>query len=591
VTHDGHDALLLTALAVLAVALFIASALIGRVPLALDAALADLWHGRSSPAALILFQLRLPRALLGLLVGMTFGLAGAVMQGLLRNPLADPGVLGVSATAAFGAVVAFYTGLSLRFSLALPFGGILGAFIAVALLGGLAGRRGGIFVLLLAGAAINSLAGALTALALNLSPNPYAVYELLFWLMGSLVDRNLDHVALATPLMAVGWVVMLSGGRARRADPRRGDRAQPRLCSGAGSLAADPRHRVCGRRRGRGQRYGRVCRSRDPASAAPAGRPRTEPALVAKHARRWLSRARRRHRRALAAHGPGVAAWRADRADRSAILSVADVTPPSGGILMRLAAEGVTVRLGTRTVLDGIDAAAEGGELVGLIGPNGAGKTSLLRVFAHLLTPAKGVVRCEGRPLGEHSPIERARRIAYLAQGAEVHWPMTVEKLVALGRLPHRGSWGQLSGDDHAAISRAMRATDIVGFRNRTLATLSGGERMRVMLARALAVEAPVLLADEPVAALDPYHQLQVMSVLKETARQGKAVIAVLHDLTLAARFCDRLLLLHDGTVLAEGAPAGVLNDCNLETAYAVAFIRSQHGDQDYLVAWDRRHA
>ena len=213
-TGKEHDGRLLAALAVLAVALFIASALIGRVPLPILSGLADLWHGKESPAALILFQLRLPRALLGLLVGMSLGLAGAVMQGLLRNPLAEPGVLGVSAMAAFGAVLAFYTGLSLRFALALPFGGIIGAFVAVALLGGLAGRRGSIFVMLLAGAAINSLAGALTALALNLSPNPYAAYELLFWLMGSLVDRSLDHVALAAPLMAVGWVLMLSGGRA-----------------------------------------------------------------------------------------------------------------------------------------------------------------------------------------------------------------------------------------------------------------------------------------------------------------------------------------------------------------------------------------
>lgn len=255
---------------------------------------------------------------------------------------------------------------------------------------------------------------------------------------------------------------------------------------------------------------------------------------------------------------------------------------------MRLAAEGVTVRLGGRTVLDGVDAAIEGGELVGLIGPNGAGKTSLLRVFAHLLAPADGVVRCEGRALGGYSPIERARRIAYLAQGAEVHWPMTAEKLVALGRLPHRGSWERLSGDDHAAVSRAMRATEIVEFGDRTLATLSGGERMRVMLARALAVEAPILLADEPVAALDPYHQLQVMEVLKEAAQRGTAVMAVLHDLTLAARFCDRLMLLHDGVVLAEGAPSSVLSESNLETAYSVAFVRGRHGDQDFLVAWDR---
>ncbi|HWB51458.1 MAG TPA: iron ABC transporter permease [Stellaceae bacterium] len=205
---------LLAGLAALAIALFIASALIGQVALPIGSGIADVWHGRPSPAALILFQLRLPRALLGLLVGMTLGLAGAVMQGLLRNPLAEPGVLGVSAMAAFGAVVAFYTGLSLRFALALPIGGVIGAFVAVAALAGLAGRRGSIFVLLLAGAAINSLAGALTALALNLSPNPYAAFEILFWLMGSLVDRSFEHVELAAPLMAVGWVLMLSGGGA-----------------------------------------------------------------------------------------------------------------------------------------------------------------------------------------------------------------------------------------------------------------------------------------------------------------------------------------------------------------------------------------
>ena len=255
---------------------------------------------------------------------------------------------------------------------------------------------------------------------------------------------------------------------------------------------------------------------------------------------------------------------------------------------MRLEAEGVTVRLGGRTVLDGIDAAVEGGELVGLIGANGAGKTSLLRVLAHLLAPARGLVRCGGRPLGDYPPAERARRIAYLAQGAEVHWPMVVEKLVALGRLPHRGSWSG-SSDDSNAISHAMRATDTIEFRHRTMATLSGGERMRVMLARALTVEAPVLLADEPVAALDPYHQLHVMGVLRETTRRGKAVIAVLHDLTLAARFCDRLVLLHDGAVLAEGSPPGVLTEGNLEAAYSIAFVRGRHDDQDFLIAWDRR--
>jgi iron complex transport system ATP-binding protein len=256
---------------------------------------------------------------------------------------------------------------------------------------------------------------------------------------------------------------------------------------------------------------------------------------------------------------------------------------------MRLVARGITVRLGGCIVLDGIDAAVEAGELLGLIGPNGAGKTSLLRVFAHLLPCAGGMVSCDGRPLGDYKLTERARRIAYLAQGAEVHWPMTVEKLVALGRLPHRSSWGQLSAADHNAIENAMRSTDVVAFRDRTMATLSGGERMRVLLARALAVEAPILLADEPVAALDPFHQLQVMGILKEVARHGSAVVAVLHDLTLAARFCDRLLLLHRGAILAAGPPASVLDERNLETAYSVAFVRGRHAEQEFIIAWDRQ--
>ena len=201
-------------LAMLATALLVASALIGRVPLSIGSAIDDLWHGRSSPAALILLDLRVPRALLGLLVGASLGLSGAAMQGLLRNPLAEPGVMGVSGLAAFGAVLAFYTGLSSAFPLALPLAGIAGAVMAVMLLYALAGRSGSVLVLLLAGAAITSLAGALTALALNLSPNPYASVEILFWLMGSLADRSFDHILLAGPLMIAGWLLLGTAGRA-----------------------------------------------------------------------------------------------------------------------------------------------------------------------------------------------------------------------------------------------------------------------------------------------------------------------------------------------------------------------------------------
>jgi iron complex transport system permease protein len=159
---------------------------------------------------LILIELRLPRLLLGLLVGGTLGLAGATLQGLFRNPLAEPGVIGVSGCAALGAVIAFYTGFSAVLPLGLPLGGVAGALIAIALLLMLAARDPRISTLLLAGVALSALASALTALALNLSPNPYATVEVVFWLLGSLSDRSLEHVWLALPFILVGGALMLA---------------------------------------------------------------------------------------------------------------------------------------------------------------------------------------------------------------------------------------------------------------------------------------------------------------------------------------------------------------------------------------------
>ena len=204
---------LLAGLGMLVAGLFMASLAVGEASIPIGPALADIVAGRDSASAIILRDLRLPRALLGVLVGGVLGLSGAAMQGLLRNPLAEPGVLGVSGFAALGAVLAFYTGLSAAAPLALPFGGIAGALIAVMLLYALAGRAG-LLTLLLAGAALNSLAGALIALALNLAPSPYAIYEILFWLMGSLTDRSMAHVALALPGIALGVGLLLSAGPA-----------------------------------------------------------------------------------------------------------------------------------------------------------------------------------------------------------------------------------------------------------------------------------------------------------------------------------------------------------------------------------------
>ncbi|MBT3361043.1 MAG: iron ABC transporter permease [Rhodospirillales bacterium] len=163
---------------------------------------------------IIVWDLRMPRTLLAILVGASLGLAGAALQGLLRNPLAEPGVIGVSTSAAFGAVVVFYSGLAGAFPIALPLGGMTGALGAVALLILLAGRNPGVLTLILAGVAVNSLGGALTALALNLSPNPYAAAEVVFWLMGSLADRSFEHVRLAIVFMVPGWLLIFSARRA-----------------------------------------------------------------------------------------------------------------------------------------------------------------------------------------------------------------------------------------------------------------------------------------------------------------------------------------------------------------------------------------
>jgi iron complex transport system permease protein len=204
--------LLIVVLSIAVVLLFVASLSIGYAPLDIPRATRDVFQGNQTLAALVLRELRFPRALLGGLVGFSLGMTGAAMQGLLRNPLAEPGIIGISGAAAFGAVLTFYFGFAGAFSLALPLGGIVGAFAATLALFIIAGRGAGTMTLILAGIAINSFAAALTSLALNLSPNPFAVSEIVFWLMGSFADRSLPYVWLVLPMMAIGWgLVGVSG--------------------------------------------------------------------------------------------------------------------------------------------------------------------------------------------------------------------------------------------------------------------------------------------------------------------------------------------------------------------------------------------
>ena len=253
-----------------------------------------------------------------------------------------------------------------------------------------------------------------------------------------------------------------------------------------------------------------------------------------------------------------------------------------------LGAQGLSVRFGSRVALAPVDLEFESREFVALVGPNGAGKTTLLRALGGLL-PAEGQVLFGSIPLEELGNRNRARTLSYLPQGGTAYWPVSVLDLVALGRLPHRRFGQNLADEDLAAVRRALALTGTEQLQHRSVHSLSSGERARVLLARALAVEAPVLLADEPTSTLDPYHQLQIMEVLAEYATRPALVIAVMHDLALASRFCDRVVLMNGGQLIADGDTADVIAQDELEESYRVELLRHEHDGQAVVLPWRRQ--
>jgi iron complex transport system ATP-binding protein len=249
-----------------------------------------------------------------------------------------------------------------------------------------------------------------------------------------------------------------------------------------------------------------------------------------------------------------------------------------------LAASNVTVCIGAKAIVREASLVLNAGELVALVGPNGAGKTTLMRALAGLI-PALGSIMLQGKPLGTLTPRERARMVSYLPQGHIFHWPMSVESIVMLGRAPHGDAFSGASPDDRAAVAQAMATTETQIFAERAVTTLSGGEKARVALARALATRAPVLLADEPTAALDPRHQLVVMELLRNAAANGNAILAIMHDLTLAARFADRVLVMNEGRIVAAGTPAEALAPERLAAVFGIEAATVAIGDKRVPIA------
>jgi len=234
-----------------------------------------------------------------------------------------------------------------------------------------------------------------------------------------------------------------------------------------------------------------------------------------------------------------------------------------------LSVKDLSVTMRGRPVLRDVSFDVGKGELVGLIGPNGAGKSTLMRAALGLI-PFAGV-----STLAALSPADRARQAAWMPQSREIAWRVTVESLVTLGRMPH-GQRGTVA--DRAAVDAAIARMDLDRFRTRTATRLSGGEQARALIARALAQETPLLMADEPTAGLDPAHQIATLDTFATLARDGHGVILSLHDLGLAARHCTRLILLAEGTILADGTPAQVLTDDLMARAFR---IRAFHATTD----------
>lgn len=246
---------------------------------------------------------------------------------------------------------------------------------------------------------------------------------------------------------------------------------------------------------------------------------------------------------------------------------------------MSLAARSVSFAHARVPVLGAVSLTLEHGRVAVILGPNGAGKTTLLRLLAGLIAPASGEVVLDDVPLAAIDRRERARRIGYLPQGARDQWNLHAHEIVALGRLPHRSRFAAPGIDDEAAVTTAMARTDTTYFRNRLIAQLSGGERARVHLARVLATEPEWLLADEPLADLDPPQQMRVLGLLAVAARRGCGVVAVLHDLNAAAQIADTVTLLREGQVVAHGPARDILTPAHLEQAYAAPFDVEQRAD------------
>ncbi|WP_052323027.1 ABC transporter ATP-binding protein [Candidatus Endolissoclinum faulkneri] len=248
-----------------------------------------------------------------------------------------------------------------------------------------------------------------------------------------------------------------------------------------------------------------------------------------------------------------------------------------------LDAKNISLYDGDKILLEVVTLSVGTGEVVGLLGPNGSGKSTLLKILACISEPSEGEVILNGKPIIGLDRKSIAQMIGYLPQGANSEWPISAREVVMLGRIPFLSSLSKISAADHIAVNKAMLATDTAHLTKRAVTTLSCGERMRVMLARALTGDQSLLLLDEPVTGLDPRHQLEAMILLNQLAMTGRSSLVVLHDITLAARFCRRIYVLHQGMIVSEGPPSEALDIGIMASVFGIE-ARFIEEDKDVLI-------
>lgn len=262
--------------------------------------------------------------------------------------------------------------------------------------------------------------------------------------------------------------------------------------------------------------------------------------------------------------------------------------------MTELVASGLMLRRGGRAIIENVNFRAQSGEFVTIIGANGAGKSTLLAVLAGLLVPDTGKIALENRSIATLTRVEIARRRAYLPQNPRCEWPISVERLIALGLTPTLPAFGGLPADMQARVDDMLDEWDLLSHRGQAATTLSGGELARAMLARALVGNPDVLIADEPISGLDPRHALDTVARLRDLARGGKLVIASIHDLTLAARYATRIFVLDHGRMAADGRASDILTPDLLRTVFEIEACVSGTGDGafvDYLAPLQARRA